>query len=113
MILSNGNPMQFASDQEIHVRELFSSSTYERLIARSEQRTVTWKNWTLYREGDKDTVLLEHPLVPDSPSSEADEAEADPEGAPSLDTLFGGQESIKMELKDDEQMFTLQKKAQF
>lgn len=122
MILSNGNPMQFASDQEINIRELFNSSTYERLIARSEQRTVTWKNWTLYREGDKDTVLLEHPLLPAAPAapsgdgslSEGEDADDETgEDAPVLDALFGGRESIKMELKDDEQMFTLQRKAQF
>ncbi len=115
MILSNGNPMQFASDQEIHIHELFSSGTYERLIARSDQRTVTWKNWTLYREGDKDTVLLEHPLSSAVTPAETDEsdAEAEADAPPSLETLFGGQESIKMELKDDEQMFTLQKKATF
>ena len=113
MILANGNPMQFASDQEIHVKELFSSATYERLIARSEQRTVTWKNWTLYREEDRDTVLLEHPLSSDVAPAESEETEVQEEGAPGLDTLLGGRESIKMELKDDEQMFTLQKKAQF
>lgn len=113
MILSNGNPMQFASDQEIHVKELFSSVTYERLIARSEQRTVTWKNWTLYREGDRDSVLLEHPLSKNAVPAESEDTDAEAEGAPGLDTLLGGRESIKMELKDDEQMFTLQKKAQF
>ncbi|MBP9732956.1 MAG: hypothetical protein KBD07_01120 [Candidatus Omnitrophica bacterium] len=117
MVLANGNPMQFASDQEVSLQEMFSADTYERLIASSEQRTVTWKNWTLYREGDKDTVLLEHPLSPANDRSYAQEDAADTENAPdappSLETLLSGQDSLNMELKDDEQMFTLQKKALF
>ncbi len=116
MILTNGQSMQFASDQEIHLREMFSSDTYERLITGSEQRTVTWKNWTLYREGDKDTVLLEHPLsqpaVGEDPEGDGEDEEGSDE-PPSLETLLSGAESLKMELKDDEQMFTLQKKATF
>jgi hypothetical protein len=113
MILSNGNAMQFSSEQEIGLFELFNADTYERLIARSEQRTVTWHDWTLYREGEKDSLSMERPLDGGTNAAEKEDSGSEGDEASGLDTLFGGKESFKVELKDDEQILALQKKSQF
>ena len=119
MVTQNGTVMKF-SNQELHVQELLDVTTYEDLVRRTEQTMVTWGDWTLKRQEEEDSVSLEHGFGEDLKLTyerlEHDETRihhSESKDKFHLEYLLGGKQSVKMEVKEDEQFFGLQRKSVF
>ncbi len=119
MFLYDGSVMRF-SDQHIQLIDLFNQNTYKRMIKHTEQTNVQLGDWTLRRTENEDSVSLRK-QINDRLSVSYDRNTSDEtrretmgnENEVALEYQLGGAESVRMELKDDESFWGLQRKNSF
>jgi hypothetical protein len=119
MVLPDGTTMNFAS-QTLPISELLVSDTYEKLVGRADQKDVSWGDWRLRREETDDSVLLERELGSLAKVRyerfERDEARFGPQENPDeveMEYLLPGSNSLKMQVREDEEFIGVQRKVSF
>ncbi|MFT5207709.1 MAG: hypothetical protein ACI9CF_001468 [Candidatus Omnitrophota bacterium] len=119
MFLHDGSVMRF-SDQHIQLTELFNRKTYKHMIQHTEQTNVQLGDWTLRRTEKEDSVSLRRQIndrfsvsYDRNVSDETRRETMGNENEVALEYQLGGAESVRMELKDDESFWGIQRKNSF
>ena len=118
MVLPDGTTMNFAN-QTLHVREFLDTQTYERLVTRTDQTDVSWKDWRLSRMDTDDSVLLQREMgemkfsYEKFQNDEADLASEEKKDESSLEYLIEGANSLKVQMKEEEEFIGVQRKVAF
>lgn len=120
MMMIDGTSMRF-SEKQVLLRELFQSETYEQLIKEEGQSRVAWKDWTLERREDDDSIELKKKLSGNVSFQYENTAQDETkptdtqttEHAVGLEYALTGSDNITVEVKEDESFVGLEKKSVF
>lgn len=119
MVLPDGTTMNFAN-QTVRFQDLLSSKTYETLIAHMDQTDVSWGDWRLRRKSAAGSVSLEKELGEwmklKYERYDRDEATLQTQDWPDeveLEYLLSDQNSLKLQLREDDEFIGVQKKLSF
>ncbi|OIO38144.1 MAG: hypothetical protein AUJ71_03775 [Candidatus Omnitrophica bacterium CG1_02_49_16] len=123
ILLQDGSSMRIA-DKTLEVRELFQEKTYERLVSEAEQDTVVWGDWELSRQkgnNDRSEFVMQRNLgenanVHFTKFSEGDkplESRDSKKMEVGFEYRLRAKDSLKLELRDDEEFIGVERKMKF
>ena len=123
ILLQDGSSMRIA-DKTLEARELFKAKTYETLVTEAEQDTVVWGDWELSRQkdgkdgsefvmqrnlGSKANVHFSKFNKDDKPMESRETTEVEV----GFEYHLRGKDSLKFELRDDEEFVGVERKMKF
>ena len=123
ILLDDGSSMRIA-DRTLEARELFKEKTYETLVAEAQQDTVVWGDWELSRQkdssdrpefmmqrsfGDKTNVHFTKFSTEDKPAESRDSKTMEA----GFEYRLRDKDSLKFELRDNEEFVGVERKVKF
>ncbi len=123
ILLEDGSSMRIA-DTTLEARELFKAKTYETLVAEAQQETVVWGDWELSRQkdssdrpefmmqrnfGDKTNVHFTKFSTDNKPAETRDSKNMEV----GFEYRLRAKDSLKFELRDDEEFVGVERKMKF
>jgi len=119
VVLADGTAMNFAKDT-IHIRDLFSKTTFRRLVRERDQEKVVWGEWVMKRSKGSESIFVERGMTDDLKLryKSQDTLESYLQSAPvqreiGLEYLFSEENSLRVDIKENEEFVGLQKKTTF
>ena len=112
------------ADKTLEARELFKEKTYETLVSEAQQETVVWGDWELSRqkdERDQPEFIMQRSFGDKTnvhfTKFSTDEKPVEPRESKNMEVGFEyrlrAKDSLKFELRDDEEFVGIERKMKF